>query len=669
VSRPLPSEFFELVRRETGNRQYYRPIHSVHKWWARRPGSLFRGLLLDHLLPDGESAWERYHTSVDIPAETGTDPIILDPFMGGGTTLIEAVRLGVRAVGVDLSPVAWWTVRQELLAVPLEQLDHAYDLVRRACAVNLRALYATRCPCGARAEGVYWFWVTVVPCARCGSEVRLHRSYRLATAHRTGKEVLHCPRCGEVFEHAPNQPALCVRCGERFDPDDGPATRARYTCTACDYSGQILDALDTSKPPAHHLYAVEYNCPRHGRGFKKADRDDVERVACLDREAECRASELLVPPDPVPEGYNAAQMQRYGYRYFRELFNSRQLLALDMLAGAINDLPRTRARDLLVTLFSDILDYNCIFCGYNKRNRQITNMFSHHAYIPQKEPVENNVWGSRAFGGGNFSAYFRKLRRAKQYNLEPFEKRLQPGGRGLDELPVQGERVDARLGREFGNLRVRRDEESRFPVPVLLLAQSAEDLPLPDNSVDGIFTDPPYFDNVMYGELAEFYYVWLKLLLGGEYPEFSGPGTERDREAVKDPRGPRRTDHYQAVLRNVFRECRRVLKPEAPLVCTFHHGTQEAWVALLGSLLGSGFALESFFGVQSEMDSSVHIMNRDSLVRDVVLTWRSVPHKTSTDLENGRLQDQLAELVRAHWVSSEQGPLAFLEAVRQQFGA
>jgi len=97
----------ELARMESYNKHYYRPPNYLHKWWARRLGSVFRTIILGTFLEGDQDVWEAYYRRVDFG-----DKIVLDPFMGGGTTVVEALRLGCKIVGVDLNPVAWWTERK-----------------------------------------------------------------------------------------------------------------------------------------------------------------------------------------------------------------------------------------------------------------------------------------------------------------------------------------------------------------------------------------------------------------------------------------------------------------------------------------------------------------------------------------------------------------------------
>jgi len=134
----LEAEYFvnQLSQDETGKRQYYRPVYSLHKWWARRPGALFRSIIL--LATRGnrdEKSFALFERTRDgsLSAESEyfkahrlEDVVILDPFMGGGTTLVEANRMGAKVIGCDLNPVSYWIVRETLKPIDLEKLDRYF---------------------------------------------------------------------------------------------------------------------------------------------------------------------------------------------------------------------------------------------------------------------------------------------------------------------------------------------------------------------------------------------------------------------------------------------------------------------------------------------------------------------------------------------------------------
>lgn len=157
-----------LALREKQIQQNYRPIIAVHKWFARRPGSLFRALALAEF-GDGELA-DMYYGAHDFDTLT-----VADPFMGGGTPLIEANRIGCDVLGFDVNPMAAWIVREEI-----ERLDvQAYRRNAAALVIALRGrigdLYRTDC---AQYGDIdlpvkYFLWIKGIDCESCGESIDL----------------------------------------------------------------------------------------------------------------------------------------------------------------------------------------------------------------------------------------------------------------------------------------------------------------------------------------------------------------------------------------------------------------------------------------------------------------------------------------------------------------
>ena len=183
-----------LALREKQIQQVYRPIIAVHKWFARRPGTLFRGLVLAEF--GHQPIRKAFYQSNDL---AGTK--IADPFMGGGTPLIEANRLGCDVMGFDINPMAYWIVKQEIEHLDLSAYrQQARRLVLRL-ANEVGHLYMTRCTvCGDSAPVKYFLWVKQFDCENCGKPVDLFPGYLLAESVRHPRNVYVCSECGALNE-------------------------------------------------------------------------------------------------------------------------------------------------------------------------------------------------------------------------------------------------------------------------------------------------------------------------------------------------------------------------------------------------------------------------------------------------------------------------------------
>lgn len=202
-----------LSRRE---RNAFKPIYKMHKWFARRSPSIFRAILLGAALPetgtDGEPIdlmEEFYRGHADDPRLRHPDgrPLrVLDPFMGGGTTVVEALRLGFEVVGVDYNPIAWFIVKGETEPVDLDALRAAYDRVADKVKEPLLEMYRTPCPLtGEPADIIYGFWVKQGICKSptCDGVTDLFKSYEVARKRGDASlayRIAKCPHCKGTFD-------------------------------------------------------------------------------------------------------------------------------------------------------------------------------------------------------------------------------------------------------------------------------------------------------------------------------------------------------------------------------------------------------------------------------------------------------------------------------------
>lgn len=599
-----------LSLREKQIQQVYRPVVGIHKWFARRPGSLFRCLLLAEYggaRPLRECYWEGHRLS----------GVVADPFMGGGTPVYEANRLGLAVIGADINPMSFWLVRQALSPLDLSAFSDAARGIRDELDRRHGRCQRTICTrCGAEAPVKYYLWVKQLACPACGVVNDLFPGYRLAEAVRHPAHVLVCAACGALNELAEvprrRAPVPCAACGEPVHLE-GPARRNRVDCRACGH-GFRYPAQPQTGPPRHRLWALEYHCAlctagHKGRFFKAPDADDLGRLA--EAEAAWEASDLTVPGESIPAGDETRRLHRWGYGRYRELFSSRQLLLLGSLFEAVRSVETGPIRDALLTVFSDSLRYQNLLCRYDTYALKCQDVFSVHGFPVGLVQCENNVLGIPRVGSGGFGHFVEKYARAKAYCAAPFE-RARRGARAVN-LPTAGERIEAELVQKLP------PADGRMAA---LHAAPAETVPLDAASLDGVFTDPPYYDNVQYAELMDFCFVWLRQALAGEHTEFRAPTTRHADELTGNATLGRGLLHFTDGLSRVFRHYAAALKPGAPFVFTYHHNDPVAYAPLVVAVLDAGLACTATLPAAAEMSASLHIARTGSSVLDTVFVCR-----------------------------------------------
>jgi adenine-specific DNA methylase len=610
-----------LALREKQIQQNYRPIIAVHKWFARRPGTLFRGLILAEY--SDRPLREAFYSANDLQGIT-----IADPFMGGGTPLIEANRVGCDVAGYDINPMAYWIVNREIEHLDLGEYRQAAEKLARDLEQRIGDLYRTRClECGSpEAHVKYFLWVKEQTCRGCGAEFDLFPGYLLAEDRRHPENILICPACGELNGATDRKnPGTCASCGGQLRLA-GPAKRSKCPCPVC---GTINSyPAPAAGPPRHRMFALEYHCrhckPTHrGRFFKKPDGIDLDNYA--------RAATLLaeigrpnVPEDAILPGDETTRLLRWGYKRYREMFNDRQLLGLELSCRLIAAEQDERRRNALITNLSDLLRYQNMLCRYDTMALKSLDIFSVHGFPVGLVQCESNLLGianggGMSVGSGGWSNIMEKFLKAKRYCDHPFETR-QAGTRKI-QVPIAGEWIGDR----------RNGDSTTETRAVHLFCQSATAADLPPASLDGVFTDPPYFGNVQYAELMDFCYVWVRKLVGAENPAFQSPSTRNSDELTGNITMERGLGHFAEGLAAVFRNMALALKPGRPLAFTYHHNKLEAYYPVAVAILDAGLTCSASLPCPAEMGASIHISGTGSSVVDTVFVCRStgsVPRRT-----------------------------------------
>lgn len=608
MSLPLDHSFDaafanKIAKLEAFNKHHYRPNSYLHKWWARRCGSTFR-LILKGLVE--EEIKQDYYEPLGLAGK-----IVLDPMMGGGTTLHEAIRLGANVIGADIDPIPVLQARATLTDISLLDLEQTYRTFFKQLQAEVAPYFATLCP-DSGLETVANYVLYGVQRTLNGRSVLMVDSLILRI--ESDGRVLHlCPTCHAVVEQPSAEHLPCPHC------NDQPHAEMPLIVEK-GAQGDFVDDLDTPYFTRYQpLVIVGRRRTTKKLFFKQPDDLDLARLLQAN---DVRAQLSFCRDEFVIEnGRKSRQLHARNINNYLDLFSSRQLIYLDC---AIKLLPRfaPAVRLNLAMLVSTSLEFNSMLCGYKGKNKRragaIRHTFSHHAYSFPYTALENNPVYTRKASGTLQKLFQARIRNGRIWAQTPRERKFTEKDSLFIE--IDGER-DA--GTEITSLdELKAGDTHRF----LLQQGSSTNLGLPNESVDYIVTDPPYYDSVQYSDLSSFFRVWLQHLLPDDAI------WQYDlRESAVDPHKLDRESRYTELMTGIFQECHRVLRQEnGRLAFTFHHWNPKGWAALTIALKHAGFKLVNRYVVYSENPISVHITNMNALVHDTILVLAPVETNVET---------------------------------------
>lgn len=627
--------------RESKSRGTYRPVLNMHKWFARRPGSVFRHAILYSMSPvdskkPPEDIQSKYLEDLDL-----ADKTIVDPFMGGGTTVYEALRTGSKVVATDLNPVAWFITKKGVDDFDINEIEDAYSDIENKIADELTSYYSTPCRhCSGNhgtgqsklasydgkensssrtiAEAMYYFWVTSFPCVNesCDKDVRLFNDYVIAKQRSNSDDGswVVCPSCSDVFVVNEKENEQICDCGFSFTPTEGNYDDGDYYCLDCGQEYNISDALERFESHDFKMYAVEYYCPQcDTKEYASLTDYDYALYDEVVEEFENAKGDLPIPEQEIPYGHNTAERNPVTdwYDKWSDMFNKRQLLCHGKLFNAILDIDDQNAREYLLLMASNLLNYKNMLTIYNTHRNHQEHLYINHAIIPRTQPVEGDFWG-QTYGRSTFRKLYDSttpgsLKAALEYKRTPIEFTVD------DNDEVQTRKQSTPI--------IRKPEDE-------ILCQSAENLPLEEGEADAVITDPPYYNNIQYAELSDFFYVWLRKGLwelapeGQEYDEFKTELSPKIPEIVKNPERGLSSADFEQGLRRALEECHRVLDDDGIMCFTFHHKDPEAWEKVLEAAMSADFYVTAAWLLDSELDNNMHILNKQGIKYDILIVCR-----------------------------------------------
>lgn len=711
------------------------PTYYLHVWWARRPLVASRAAVLASLLPadadrakflhllgihgDPVAAKKRIAAADRRGERLGADAYgysraftytpndedrawlaglidcrsvtVLDPTAGGGSIPFETLRLGINASANDLNLVATLILK----ATVDWPMRYGWDLLRefqrigaefsRRVRDRLQWAYPDEGGPDLRPDG--YLWARTIRCPYCDGLVPLSPNWRLAP-DGTGVRLLP-----EVAKGPGSEGRVCRFAIVRAVKEQSEGTvaggdgRCPYPDCHRIIDGDAIKAQAQAGRMGEQLYTVVFkrrvlaktktgkNREKWERGYRapRPEDDVAELIAArlAEKLPEWEALDIL-PSEAVLEGFNTDQILAYGVNRWVKMYAPRQLLAhlisVEIFREILNEsqspgiISQTAkaAHVYLAITIDKLLNYNCSLTRWHSQREVMVGKFDDHHFSLKWSFAEM----APLIAGLGYDWAIEQTAKCIEELIQLTRPDLVANGNGKDGR-------QAGLALSHGNF---------TPPAVEITCKSADALDhLGDATVDAVVIDPPYYANVMYAELSDFFYVWLKRTAGYVQPEwFRRPLTDKENEAVanvakfKEHKGSKKLAErdYQHRMAAIFAECRRVLKPSGIMTVMFTHKETAAWDALTMAMMAAGFVITASWPIGTEAEGSLRIRDKAAANSTIFLVCR--PREVAGSGGDGvfweDIEPRLAKAVRKRVAEFEAAGIKGVDLYLASFG-
>ncbi|MCD6241712.1 DUF1156 domain-containing protein [Candidatus Bathyarchaeota archaeon] len=661
-------------------------ISTLHIWWARRPLAACRAAIFASLVKDpGDEKkrqeltkfivklcrWENSLNKQIIEKARklirenypNAPPKLLDCFAGGGSIPLEALRLGCETYALEYNPVAVLILKATL------EYPQKYGKAKRKSNKTLTGeeeynpliedvkkwgewiLEEVKKEIGRfyppDPEGnipIGYIWARTIKCPSCGAEIPLIKQFWLAK--KENRKIAYKP----IINKEKKEINFEIVEGDKidFNPSEGFVKKANAKCPIC---GTTIDdntirKLFRHKMSGERMIAVVLHHPKKRKKFYRiCNKRDVEIFQQAQKYLEIKIKELKekwgFDPLPVeslpPKETLGFRVQRYGIEKWCDLFNFRQKLSLISFVEGI----RKALKEMM---------------NAYKQKEYVQVLGSYIALCFSKLTTTSNTltrWNNASESVAGKPDQFGTLEMKWDYiEINPFSGF---GGSFQNHL------------NSILNVKVNR-------IPNLAIMEiiqgSAIKLPYENEYFDIIITDPPYYDNIPYADLSDFFYVWLKRVLSDILPDiFSTPLTPKSEEIIADPSkhggSEKAKVFFERMLRHSFQEMNRVLKSEGIAGIVFAHKSTEAWEAIISALLNSGFTLSASWPVHTERKGRQRAQESAALASSIFMICRKRRSNEEVYFKNvaKQLRERIHERLEYFWKQGIGGADFFISAI------